>query len=421
MIKDIIPVRSVDATVRVPGSKSITNRALICASLASGESVIHNASESDDTALMRNALNQLGVLVRPIEDGVIVHGTGGRLFAPKLPIPVGNAGTALRFLMSLAALAEGTTVLEGSDRMTERPNEELVQVLHQLGVRVNIEPRLARFSVNGGGMRGGRATLDGARSSQFLTSLLLTAPYAANDVEIEIAGTLASIPYVHLTEEVMKHFGVEVIAADATLYTVKSGQRYHPAEIAIEPDASGASYFLAAAAIAGGRVRVDSLHTSSLQGDVGFVDVLKRMGLKVMEEGGGLECRRDGAFDGIDVDMNTMPDIVPTLAVTALFARTPTRIRNVAHLQYKESDRLSALATELGKLGASVRRLEDGLGIHPVPLHGALLDTYDDHRLAMSFALIGLRVPGVKIEGPNCVKKSFPGFWKEFEQLGARV
>lgn len=421
MIKEIMPVPSVHARVVVPGSKSITNRALICAALAKGESIIRNASDSDDTLLMANGLNQLGVLVRPVQGGLSVEGTGGRLFAPRFPIPVGNAGTTFRFMMSLAALARGTTVFDIGLRMAERPMEELVDALHQLGVHVVADPLLPRYSVTGGSLNGGDLVLGGERSSQFLTSILLVGSYALRDVAIEISGTPSSIPYVHLTLEVMKRFGVQAEARDTRRFVVKAGQRYQPTDYTIEPDASAASYFLSAAAIAGGRVKVEGLDFSSTQGDSEFLKVLKRMGVKVAESQGGAECTGAGVLEGIDIDMNGMPDIVPTLAVTALFARTPTRIRNVAHLRHKESDRLTALSSELKKLGANITMYDDGLEIIPAPLHGAMLDTYDDHRLAMSFALIGLRVPGVKIGNPNCVKKSFPGFWKEFERLAPKI
>lgn len=421
MIKEITPVTSVNACIVVPGSKSITNRALICAALAKGESLIRNASDSEDTLLMANGLNQLGVLVRPVHGGLSVEGTAGRLFAPKFPIPVGNAGTTLRFMLSLAALAQGTTVFEVGPRMAERPMGELVDALRELGANVVADPRLPRYRVTGASLHGGNLVLGGERSSQFLTSLLLVGSYASSDMAIEVNGTLSSVPYIHLTRDVMMCFGVQVEALEAKRFIVRAGQRYQPMEFPVEPDASAASYFLAAAAIAGGRVRVEGLGFNSSQGDAGFLEILKKMGVELVESQGGLECAGGGVLEGVDIDMNGMPDIVPTLAVTALFARTPTRIRNVAHLRYKESDRLAALSSGLRKLGATVTTHDDGLEIVPTPLHGALLDTYDDHRLAMSFALTGLRVPGVKIENPNCVKKSFPGFWKEFERLTAKI
>lgn len=415
LTREIKTTGKVNARVRVPGSKSITNRALVCAALAQGDSTIRDASDSDDTALMSNGLNQLGVLVRKNSDGLIVSGTGGKLYAPKFPIPVGNAGTTLRFLVSLASLAKGRTVLEGDSRMADRPIDDLLDALRQLGV--DARALGVRYVVEGGSFAGGEAKLKSDKSSQFLSSLLMVAPYAAEEVNIEVRGSLSSVPYVDITLDVMEKFGVRVECIDRRLFTVKSGQRYKAGEFRVEPDASGASYFFAAAAITGGRVLVGNLKRESHQGDMKFVDVLNEMGCSCREEKGGLSIGGTDRLSGIDIDMNSMPDVVPTLAVTSLFASGPTRIRKVSHLRYKESDRLAALATELKKVGADVTPTDDGLEINPAPLHGARIDTYDDHRLAMSFALVGLKVPGIVIENPECVKKSFPGFWEEFEKL----
>lgn len=417
-VRTIEPARGpVQARVIVPGSKSITNRALICGALAEGESVLRNASESNDTALMTNGLNQLGVLVRKVEGALLVSGTGCKLFAPKLPIPVGNAGTTLRFLISLAGLAQGKTVFEGSGRMADRPMVDLQRALAQAGVQLDLESRQSRFMVQGGHLDGGYIRMRAARSSQFISSLLLVAPYAASDVVIRIEGEVSSAPYIDLTLDVIRAFGVEIEKRSDREFAVKVGQRYMPAEFPVEADASGATYFLAAAAICGGEVVVEGLRKNSRQADARFLGILQEMGCSVTKEGGGVRLHSNGHLRGVDVDMNAMPDAVPTLAVTALFASTPTRIRNVAHLRYKESDRLHALDVELRKLGASVIKHDDGLEIAPVPLHPAQLATHDDHRLAMSFAVAGLKVPGVRIQNPDCVKKSFPGFWIEFEKL----
>jgi len=417
MIKEITPRGNLRSRVHVPGSKSTTNRALICASLAKGESLIRNASDSEDTSLMANGLNQLGVLVRKNGDALIVTGTGGRLYAPKFPIPVGNAGTTLRFLISLAALAQGNVAFEGSRRMAERPINDLLDALRMLGVEAKVQESLSLYNVQGGSLPGGIARLSGEKSSQFISSLLMVSPYSERDVTIEVEGDLASRPYVDITMDVMLRFGAHVQHADYRRFNVAAGQRYAPGEFDVEPDASGASYFLAAAAICGGEIMVEGLRSNSLQGDVHFLRVLQQMGCDVSEDGDGVRLRSTGRLEGVEIDMNAMPDVVPTLAVTALFGRGVTRILNVGHLRHKESDRLGALATELRKLGACVTVLGDDLEIEPAQLRGALLDTYDDHRLAMSFALAGLRVPGVKIENPDCVKKSFPTFWKEFEKL----
>ncbi len=416
MIKEIRPIsRVVNASVTVPGSKSITNRALICAALAKGESTIRNASDSNDTALMINGLNQLGVLVRRTNPVLKVEGTGGKLYAPKFPIPVGNAGTTLRFMITLATLARGKTVFEGSDRMAERPIEDLIDSLSALGVESDIKG--SRFTVNGPSLRGGKTKLNAAKSSQFLSSLLMVAPYAEHDVTIELAGTASSASYVDMTIAVMKHFGIQIESSSSGVFMIRAGGRYTSSDFEVESDASGASYFFAAAAICGGEVFVQGVKTKSLQGDSGFLNILQQMGCEITVEENGVRVKRTGALNGVDVDMNSMPDVVPTLAVTSLFASTPTRIRNIGHLRHKESDRLQAIETELRKLGGEVTVSGETLAIEPSQLHGAQLDTYDDHRLAMTFALAGLKVPGVLVENPDCVKKSFPTFWSEFEKV----
>ncbi len=416
MIKEIKSInKSISARIHVPGSKSITNRALICAALAKGESIIRNASDSNDTALMANGLNQLGVLVRKEDDSLLVQGTGGKLFAPKFPIPVGNAGTTLRFLISLASLAQGKTVFEGDPRMAERPIDDLLNSLYALGVKADALTHQSRFMVEGGTFIGGITNVNAEKSSQFLSSLLMVSPYAKDNVAIHLEGKLSSESYVEMTLEVMKRFGVEVNRIPGNSFLSQAGQRYKPSEFAVEADASSASYFFSAAAICGGEVFVNGVRRNSLQGDAQYINILEQMGCQVRER--GMELWSNGVLTGVDIDMNSMPDVVPTLAGVALFAQTPTRIRNVAHLRHKESDRLQALETELRKLGANVEAFDDGLKIIPKQLLGAQLTTYDDHRLAMSFALVGLKVPDVKIENPECVKKSFPKFWTEFEKL----
>ena len=416
-VRDIPQAGTVRARIAVPGSKSITNRALICAALARGESTLRNASDSDDTALMANGLNQLGVLVRKSGEALIVSGTGGKLYAPKFPIPVGNAGTTFRFLLSLAALAEGTTVFEGSERMAERPVDDLLGALRQAGVVTEKDADAPRWSVKGGSMRGDAVSIRGDKSSQFLSSLLLVAPALKHSMRIVVEGKMSSQSYVSMTLSVMEHFGVQTVEVRPDGYFVQEGGGYHAATFAVEADASSASYPMAAAAISAGEVFVEGVKPDSTQGDARFVDVLAAMGCTVSWSDDGVAITGTSDLKGIDVDMNAMPDVVPTLAVVSLFARGQTSIRNVAHLRYKESDRLQALAVELTKLGAAIGVRTDGLDIVPAPLHGAQLGTYGDHRLAMSFALAGLRVPGVRVEEPESVKKSYPRFWAEFEKF----
>jgi len=419
-VKQIKPIQEpIAATITVPGSKSITNRALICASLAQGESTIGNYSDSDDTSLLANGLNQLGVLVRRDDQSLVVEGKGGRVYAPKFPIPVGNAGTTLRFLVTLAALADRGVVFEGSPRMAERPIADLLNALSSLGTEATFEDLFGRYRVKGGSFRGGTAQLRVDRSSQFLSALLMIAPYAKEDVCIEIIGELRSTPYIQMTIDVMRQFGVEVCQEDQR-YEVKAGQRYKPNVFEVEADASGASYFWAAAALTNGSVTVRGARLESVQGDIGFLDVLKTMGCRIEESGEGITVIGPDRLKAFDSDMNDMPDLVPTLAVLGLFAKGTTHIRNVSHLQYKESDRLEALHEELQKAGGSITRSDDGLEIGWSTMRDARLDTHEDHRLAMSFALIGLKVPGIVIEGTECVSKSFPNFWEEFDKLYER-
>ena len=412
----ITPGGALEGAMAIPGSKSLTNRALVCAALAQGKSVLANPSDSEDTALMRNALDQMGILASMTGRGLEVEGGGGRLSIPKVPIPVGNAGTTLRFLLSLAALAPGRVVFEAAPRMAERHNEDLIAALGDLGVLVEFRSGIPTYVVHGGILRGGTARVHADKSSQFLSSLLLCAPYAATDVLVTVEGGLTSAPYVAMTIAVMRQFGV-VPGMRESHYHIRSGQRYTPSEFEVEADASGASYAFGAAAIAGGTVTARHVRKDSLQGDIGFVGLLEEMGCVSSRTAGGLALTRTGPLKGITVDMNRMPDVVPTLAAVALFADSPTRVRNVAHLRHKESDRLGVLAAELRKFGGAVTEYDDGLDIMPSVLHGATIDPHGDHRMAMACALVGLRVPGVVIADPGCVRKSFPQFWAQLGSL----
>jgi 3-phosphoshikimate 1-carboxyvinyltransferase len=416
--RELSPSGPVRGTMRVTGSKSIANRALVCAALARGESVLENLSDSDDTSLLVNALDQLGVHVRREADRAVVGGTAGKLYAPKFPIPVGNAGTTTRFLLSLVALAEGKTTLEASDRMAERPNQDLVEALRAQGI--DAQQFGPRFVVSGGRLRGGELQVRSNASSQFLSSLLLVAPCASSPMTITGTAGLSSAAYVQLTLDVMRAFGVSVERMGEAAFRVEK-KEYTPATFAVEADASGASYPLAAAAITGGEVVVPGLRESSRQSDAAFAGLLRQMGCRVEGFEGGLKATGGGALQGIDVDMNGMPDVVPTLVAVALFAEGTTRIRNVGHLKHKESDRLDGFAEKLRSIGADVSVVDDGLVVVPGPLRGGLLETDDDHRMAMTFALIGLRTPGLSITQPECVKKSYPTFWNELDSLITRV
>ena len=414
---EIIPRENLDAEVTIPGSKSCTARALVMAGLTEGPTTLLQPADCDDSDFMLAGLSALGVGTEKHPDRIVVM---GRPFAaPSEPLFLGNSGTAMRFLAAACATLDGTATLDGVERMQQRPIGDLVSALREWGIQAHTETGCPPLTLTSTGKFGGETRVKGAASSQYLTGLLLVAPRAVRDVTIRIIGELVSRPYVDLTIAMMAERGVRAEHDGYKQFTIRSKQAYQPGEYIIEADASGASYFLGAAAIAGGRVRVQHLTSSSHQGDAQFAYVLEKMGCTVVEGEDWLEVRGGGTLRGIDIDLNAMPDMAQTLAVVALFAEGPTRIHNVANLRIKETDRIAAPATELRKLGATVEEHEDGLTITPNPdgYHGAALDTYDDHRMAMSLAMAGLRIPGVIINDPECVSKTFPDFFERFGKL----
>jgi 3-phosphoshikimate 1-carboxyvinyltransferase len=405
----------------VPGSKSITNRAALVAALARGESELAGCLDSDDTEAMREALGALGVVITVRGDIWTVRGANGVLRAPRAPLDARASGTTARFLTAAATLADGPVEIDGAPRMRERPIQDLVDCLRALGAGVDVLgakgcPPLRVHP----GLRGGRAPIDARRSSQFVSAVLMAAPYAREDVTLDpVEGVMVSTPYVDLTLAVMRAFGADARWSPHGSLHVTAGRHYEAARYTVECDASAAAYPFCAAAIAGGRVRVAGVPEGSLQADFRLLDVLERMGCAVTREPGAVTVARapEASLAGVDVDMNEMPDAVLALAVVALFADGPTRIENVANLRIKETDRLAALERELAKLGARAEAGPDWLAIEPGPLRGAAIDTYDDHRMAMSFALAGLRVPGVVIRDPGCVAKTWPDFFAMLDAL----
>lgn len=408
--------------IRPPGSKSITNRALACAALAEGESTLTGALDSEDTQVMIAALRQLGIAIdADLPSAVLrVEGCGGRIPAAGGELYVANSGTTIRFLAALVALGRGEFRLDGTPRMRERPIGDLVEALRQLGADAESEgPNgCPPVVIRAHGLPGGPAKVRGDVSSQFLSGLLMAAPYAERPVELSVAGALVSQPYVRMTLAVMAAFGVDVPPDDLSRFHLPAGVKYRGRTYAIEPDASAASYFFAAAAITGGEVTIEGLSRQSLQGDVAFVEVLEQMGCRVMW-GDDRITVSGGSLKGVDVNMNAISDTVQTLGAVALFANGPTTVRGVGHIRHKETDRIAALATELRKLGATVEEQSDGLKITPAALHGAVIDTYQDHRMAMSLALAGLRVGGVVIRDPGCTAKTYPRFFEDLERLTA--
>ncbi len=411
----ITPRTNLDAEVSIPGSKSCTARALVMAALTHGPSVLLDPADCDDADRMVDGLRGLGLEVTRGEQALTVQGRP--LTPPREPLFLGNSGTAVRFLAAACATLEGEVVLDGNERMRQRPILDLAEALRAWGVDVHTATGCPPLTVRGHGAFGGRTSVKGSASSQYLSGLLMAAPRATRATEIVIEGELVSKPYIDLTLAMMAERGVIGSHEDYQAFCVPHGQSYAPGTYAIEADASGASYFLAAAAIAGGRVRVRNLSRSSHQGDAQFAWVLERMGCRVTDGPDFIEVQSGAELRGIDVDLNAMPDMAQTLAVTALFAQGTTTIRNVANLRIKECDRISATACELRKLGAEVEEFEDAFRITPGPLHAAAIDTYDDHRMAMSFAMAGLRIPGVTINEPQCVSKTFPDFFARFDTL----
>ncbi len=413
--------RPIDAVISVPGSKSITNRALVLAALAEGESVLENALFSEDSHWCSQALQRLGVSVEADREAArfTVQGRGARFPNARADLFVGNSGTTARFLVAAAALGSGNYRFDGVPRMRQRPIGPLLAALRGLGARFSFEitPDAFPLTVHADGLDGGTVRLDAASSSQYVSALLQAAPYARSDVTISLIGEVVSEPYIEMTLRMMAQFGVQVEQHSARTYHIRAGQRYQAQRYTIEPDASNATYFFAAAALIGGRVRVPHLSESSLQGDARFVDVLEQMGCHVERAPNYLEVRGTGQLRGVEVDLNAMSDTAQTLAAIAPFASSPTYIRNIGHIRHKETDRIAALAAELRKLGAHVEESPDSLTIYPSILQPAEIETYEDHRMAMAFAVTGLALPGLRIKNPACTAKTFPDYFMRFEAL----
>ncbi len=417
------------ASITPPGSKSLTNRALVLAALAEGESTLTNVLFADDTIVMLDCLGKLGFELRvdEVAKTVRVSGRGGNLPVKSTDLFCGNSGTTIRFIAAMCALGQGRYVLDGIPRMRQRPIGQLVELLRNLGARANYlgQTGFPPIEILADGLPGGLLKFTAGQSSQFLSALLQVAPYARNEVRIDLEGRQTSWPYVAMTMRLMDEFG-------QTPHLIRDPMG-HPAQIiipqgkyastnyAVEPDASNASYFLAIAAIhPGASVTIEGLGKQSLQGDVGFADLLHQMGADMLFGQDFITVIGTGKLKGIEADMLGMPDMAQTLAVTALFAERPTHLRGLHTLRVKETDRVAALATELTKLGAEVRIDGDDMTITPPrEVRPAAIDTYEDHRMAMSFAVAGTRIAGVAIREAECVNKTYPGFFKDLEKLGA--
>jgi len=420
MIKEIRPLEHLDAVISIPGSKSYTQRALVIASLADGPSVLRHPLISEDTCHLIDALRSLGAGIIVDTDEIRIKGTGGRLRCPPHPISLGNNGTALRLLTTMVALGQGIFTLTGDQRLCERPVKPLLDALRNMGVDAGSSDRhgFPPVVIRADGIGGGRVVLQDIESSQYVSSLLISSPYARHDMEIDLAGRIPSLPYVKMTVEAMRNFGQTVMEAPPHRYIVRHGRPYEGRIYAVEGDVSSASYFFLAAALTKGRVRVENINPRSLQGDLGLVSLMEGLGCSVVrgerwiELTGGNLTAGDRRFN-----LNDMPDMVPTLAVLSALRSGRTIITDVAHLRHKESNRLSAMVTELLRIGITARETDDGITIEGGTPHGADIETYNDHRIAMSFAALGLVVPGMRIRNPACVHKSFPVFWEMLDRL----
>lgn len=411
-----------DAVVVVPGSKSFTNRALITAALASGRSTLRGVLFSDDTEAMLSCLDSSGVVtvVDRVRCTVEVEGCGGLVPVPSATVNVRQSGTTARFFAPFLALGHGSFTVDGDPQMRARPMGDLVRALGDLGVRVEGVNERLPITIVADGVVGGRISVPGDVSSQFLSGLLLSAPCFTTGLVVDVVGDLVSKPYVDMTIATMEAFGARVDRVGYELFSVASGG-YSATDYVIEPDASAASYFFGAAAMTSGRVRIEGLGTAALQGDVAFVDVLESMGVPVLRTPEAIEVDARSlapdALHGVDVDMAHCSDTAQTLAAVAVFATGPTRVRGIGFIRRKETDRIAAVVTQLRRCGIRADEHADGFTVFPGTPQPTQIATYDDHRMAMSFALLGLRVPGISIENPGCVAKTFPTFFEVLETL----
>ena len=410
-------------SVRLPGSKSISNRVLLLAALATGETEIRGLLDAEDTRVMREALGRLGVPITERAHALRVHGAAGAFRQKKADLFLGNAGTALRPLTAVLALCAGEYLVSGVARMHERPIGDLVEALRAIGARIDYrgQPGFPPLAIHPAKVRvAAPVPVKGDVSSQFLSAMLMALPLSGADATIEVRGELISKPYVEITLNVMRRFGVAVERDGWARFRVPSARYTSPGSIYVEGDASSASYFLAAGALGGGPVRVEGVGRESIQGDVRFAEVLQAMGACIRIDDEAIECAGSGQLAPFDLDMNHIPDAAMTAAVLALFASGPSRLRNIASWRLKETDRIAAMATELRKLGAQVEEGADYLRITPGKLRpGVAIDTYDDHRMAMSFSLVAVGGVPVRINNPQCVAKTFPEYFSVLASIAA--
>jgi len=410
--------KEISATVFVPGSKSLTQRALVAAALAQGNSFISNALIAQDTLHLIDGLRELGAQIVSAEGGYFISGTAGKIINSGKELFLGNNGTALRFLTALVCLGKGKYVLTGEKRLCERPVGALVEALQNMGSDISTRNNCPPVEINANGLTGGKITLRDIESSQYVSALLLCAPYMLKGMDLTLLGGVVSTPYIDLTIAVMNDFGAKITQTRKYEYHVTAGEIYQGHKYSVEGDASSASYFFLTAALLKKTIRVAGINRLCKQGDIRLLDVLEELGCKVRSEENWVEVSGNNLTEGdFTFDLNDMPDMVPTLAVLEAFRKGQTVISNVAHLRIKESDRLAALVAELNRTGIEAQEMPEGLIIQGGKMRPAKIETYNDHRMAMSFAIAGLVVRGMEISDKKCVDKSFPKFWKELEKI----
>ena len=395
---------------------------MVMAALAEGTTVLNNASDAGDSVIMSNLLKQLGIKIEKRGDVIVLIGNGGRFNEFNGALNAADAGTVMRFLCALCCMIPGETVLTGSDRMHERPIHGLVEALTRLGANIYYlnKAGFPPVKITGGSMKGGKVRMDASMSSQFVSALLMIAPCFSGDTEIDCGSEIASLPYIDMTMAVMKQFGLEIKRKEHGTFNVTGQSKYSPVQFTIEGDASSASYPFAIAALTAGSVEIVNLPSNSLQGDIAFADLLQQMGCSVIKDK-TITVRGCSQLKAITADLSGMPDVAQTLAVIASFAKGETVLKGLKTLQHKETKRITALKTEIKKMGIACDATDDTLTIRGGNPHGALIQTYGDHRMAMSFAVAGAKIPGIRIQNPDVVMKSFPGFWRTLETMGIKI
>ena len=415
---DLTPLESKpNCQWQIPGSKSLTNRAYILAALAEGTSILEGILQSDDTIYMRQALEKLGIGFTDIsETSVAIQGGASRLQPSEEDLFIGNSGTSVRFLSALAALIPGTTTLRGDEHMAKRPIADLVEALTQLDIAVDCDTDCPPLSIHGGQYHGGTTRIAGNKSSQYLSALMMLGGIGKAPLHIETLGNLVSRPYVDMTTRMIADFGGKVTESQNT-FTVHPCASYRNRSYHIEPDASAASYAFSLAAASGGSIQVPHLNAESMQGDIAYLEILEQMGATVERTPHYIRVQGPEVLQGVDVDMHHISDTVMSLAAIAPLCASPVTIRNVANIRIKETDRLAATVNELRKLGQGVEHGDDWLRITPQAISAAAIECYSDHRMAMSFAILGCVRPGVRITDKDCVAKTYPGFWQDLKRV----